>query len=207
MGSWGLVGLKRGQYLILRLVGILSLHLPLRLQLAGLKFKLCRDFQTCCRNLAIWRLLQLPHGQAGPGAGCADRRARLRLIAYFEARCLQLVATLASNASSSPQSSNSDSALTAAIFKLAIESFRSNGCRDSRAAQAGRRPAHAGRRACLRLGLHFEARCLQHSLRLKISLRSASKASNFAAISKSVKNAPETAEKRLKRYAHAIEHD
>jgi hypothetical protein len=28
MGSWGLVGLKRGQYLILRLLGILSLHLP-----------------------------------------------------------------------------------------------------------------------------------------------------------------------------------
>ena len=44
MGSWGLFGLKRGQYLILRLVGILSLHLPLRLQLAGLKLKFCRNF-------------------------------------------------------------------------------------------------------------------------------------------------------------------
>jgi hypothetical protein len=42
--GWGLVGLKRGQYLILRLVGILSLHLPLRLQLTRLKFKFCRDF-------------------------------------------------------------------------------------------------------------------------------------------------------------------
>jgi hypothetical protein len=44
MGSLGLIGLKRDQYLNLRLVHILSLHLPLHLQPAGLKFKFCRDF-------------------------------------------------------------------------------------------------------------------------------------------------------------------
>jgi hypothetical protein len=73
---------------------------------------------------------------------------------------------------------------SAAIFKLAAKSLRSDGCRDSRAAPAGRRLAHAGRQARLRLGLHFEARCLQHSLRLKISLKAASKASNSTAIFK-----------------------
>ena len=104
MGSWGLVGLKRGQYLILRLVGILSLHLPLRLQLAGLKFKLCRDrFKLAAGILRSGGYCNSRTAQAGPGAGCADRRARLRLSAYFEARCLQSVATLASNESSSPQ--------------------------------------------------------------------------------------------------------
>jgi len=83
MGSWGLVGLKRGQSLSLRQVGILSLH----------RICACEQLASNSASDAIFKLVlenRAPRAggdsraaQAGrrpAHAGCASRQARLQLL-------------------------------------------------------------------------------------------------------------------------------